>query len=111
MESGYCVFGKKVNIREIYNSCNEEYLLIRKGLTIMFTKKYEFTVETHQVIDFVRLLGRIGLKFDMSDERCTVDNLDPAKKFRYRTFNVYGKKNEMVKLFDALNIVVTYHKH
>ena len=77
----------------------------------MFTKKYDFTVETDQVINFVRLLGRIGVKFEMSDEKSTVDRLDPTERFRYRQFKVYAKKNDIAKVFEALNIIVDYHKH
>ena len=34
----------------------------------MFTITRKFQVETHEVMDFVRLLGRFGLKFKVSDE-------------------------------------------
>jgi hypothetical protein len=77
----------------------------------MFTKSYKFNVDTHSIIDFVRVLGRIGLKFDIGDERCVADKNDPDKKTRYRTFVVYAKWKEIEELMNLMDIIATYQQH
>jgi hypothetical protein len=77
----------------------------------MFNKKHNFIVESYQVIDFVRLLGRIGLRFSMSDEFSNVDELNPDKKVWYRKFTVYGRRKDMDKLFFAVNMTPAWSKH
>lgn len=79
----------------------------------MFIKKYEFKVGSTQVVDFVRLLGRFGLRFSMSDERCENAyrrDLTVTRNY-YRKFNVYTTKRKMQKFYDAVNILVNYQLH
>lgn len=63
----------------------------------MFIKKYEFPVKRSLVVDFVRLLGRYGLRFTMGDEYCVVDHNYPQNSCKYRKFKVYTTKWKMVK--------------
>ena len=61
----------------------------------MLTKTYETNVESGNVVQFVRILGKIGVRFKMSDEWFVADNLDPAKKTWYRTFRIYATKKQL----------------
>ena len=61
----------------------------------MHTKIYETNVESGNVVQFVRILGKIGIRFKMSDEWCVTDDLDPAKKIWFRTFRIYATKKQL----------------
>lgn len=69
----------------------------------MLTKTYETNVESGNVVQFVRILGKIGLRFKMSDEWYVADDLDPAKKIWYRTFRIYATKKQLKLIQNELN--------
>jgi hypothetical protein len=69
----------------------------------MFINTYETNVESGNVVQFVRILGKIGLRFKMSDEWCVTDNLDPVKKIWYRTFRIYATKKQLKLIQNELN--------
>lgn len=77
----------------------------------MFTFKKKFEVSSHDVIDFLRLLGRFGLKFEFSDEYYTIDELDPNRKQRWRMFIVKGTLRQLREFYQARDIIVKYHIH
>jgi hypothetical protein len=77
----------------------------------MFKFKKKFEVSSHDVIDFLRLLGRFGLKFEFSDEYYTVDELDPRHKQRWRLFIVKGTLRQLREFYQARDIIVKYHIH
>lgn len=79
----------------------------------MFTKKYEFKVGSDQVVDFVRLLGRFGMRFSMTDERCeNAYRRDfTVTRVYYRKFSVYTTKRKMQKFYNAVNILANYQLH
>ena len=66
----------------------------------MFNKSHEVTVESGCVVDFVRVLGSYGVRFEMSDEWYNVDQIDPNTKRWYRTFKVYAGKKQMQTILD-----------
>ena len=76
----------------------------------MFTIKRKFRVETHEGMDFVRLLGRFGLKFKVSDEYA-VEDLEQETKDRYRTFIVYATRRQMADFLEAREIIYDYTLH
>lgn len=61
----------------------------------MFKTKIRIRIGSQDVIDFVRLLGRFGLKFEFSDEYSIVDDIDPDRKLRWRRFYVYGTRRQL----------------
>ena len=61
----------------------------------MRANTYDMTVESGNVVGFVRILGKYGIRFDMGDEWNLVDNIDPTKKRWYRTFRLYTSKKQM----------------
>ena len=77
----------------------------------MFTFKKKFEINSHEVIDFVRLLGRFGLKFEFSDEYSTIDELDPTRKQRWRMFIVKGTWRQLKEFYQARDIIMKYHAH
>lgn len=81
----------------------------------MFTKEYTFKIGSNYVLNFVRLLGRIGVKFEISNTRCDVkenrfgvDGMDMEQKYYYRMFRVYATNRQIAKLRDASNILKDY---
>ena len=73
----------------------------------MFTIKRKFEVESHEVIDFVRLIGRFGLKFKISDEY-VVENPDKTTKERRRRFIIYGTHRQLSDFLEAREIIYDY---
>lgn len=71
----------------------------------MFNKGHDVTVESGCVVNFVRVLGRHGVRFEMSDEWYTIDSIDPKTKHWYRTFKVYTKKKHMQEIIGETNRV------
>ena len=77
----------------------------------MFIYVMKLEVNSHEVVDIVRLLGRFGFKFEISDEYCKVDDLDPDRKRWYRRFKIYGRKRKLNAFMDARKIIYNYQLH
>ena len=77
----------------------------------MFTCKKKFDVNSNEVIDFVRLLGMIGMRFEFSDEYCVNDDLDSSRKVRFRRFYVIGTHRQMNKFYEARDLLYKYRLH
>lgn len=77
----------------------------------MFTYEMKMEVNSHEVIDVVRLLGNFGMRFEISDEYSRVDDLDPDRKVRFRRFVVYGSRKELKAFFGARRLIKNYHLH
>lgn len=77
----------------------------------MFTYEMKIEVNSHEVIDVVRLLGSLGLRFEISDEYSRVDDLDPNRKVRFRRFVIYGSRKELKAFFAARKLIRDYHLH
>lgn len=73
----------------------------------MFTVKRKFEVENHEVMNFVRLIGRFGLKFKVSDEY-TVEDPENNTKSRYRRFIIYGTYRQLSEFLEAREIIYDY---
>lgn len=76
----------------------------------MFTVKKRFEVNSHEVMDFVRLIGRFGLKFKVSDEYCVKDENDKTVS-HHRYFTVYGTRKQISEFLEARDIIAEYYKH
>lgn len=76
----------------------------------MFTIRKKFEINNHEVIDFVRLLGRYGLRFKVSDEYIVKD-VDDKPIDRYRCFMVYGTRKQIGELLDARDMIKEYLMH
>lgn len=68
----------------------------------MLTKLYELTVESGNVVRFVRILGKFGVRFEMGDEWFIIDQLDPANKIWYRTFRIHTTKKQMKFIYNEI---------
>lgn len=73
----------------------------------MFTIKRKFEIESQEVMDFVRLIGRFGLKFKVSDEYF-VENAEKNTKDWYRRFIVYGTYRQLSEFLEAREIIYDY---
>lgn len=76
----------------------------------MFTIKKKFEIDNHEVMDFVRLLGRFGMKFKVSDEYEVIGQ-DEKTKTRRRAFIVYGTRKQLSEFLDARDIIYEYCMH
>ena len=77
----------------------------------MFKFKKKFEVSNHELIDFIRLLGRFGLEFEFGDEYYTLDELNPHRKLRYRCFVVKGTYKQLKEFYIARDIIANYLAH
>lgn len=73
----------------------------------MFTIKRKFEISSHEVMDFVRLIGRFGFKFKISDEY-VVEDPEKNTKNRYRRFIVYGTYRQLSDFLEAREIIYDY---
>lgn len=77
----------------------------------MFTYEMKMEVNSHEVVDVVRLLGKFGMRFDISNEYSKVDDLNPTHKIRFRQFTIYGTRKELKAFFSARKLIASYHLH
>lgn len=77
----------------------------------MFIYEMKLEVSSYEVVDIVRLLGRFGFRFEISDEYCKVDDLDPDRKRWFRRFKIYGRKKKLNEFIEARKIIFNYHLH
>jgi hypothetical protein len=77
----------------------------------MFTYETKMEVNSHEVIDVVRLLGSLGLRFEISNEYSRGDALEPNRKVCFRRFVVYGTRKELKAFFAARKLIQNYHLH
>lgn len=70
----------------------------------MFIKQLTLQVNSKDVVNFVRLLGRFGMRFEISNEYCKADDLDPSRKNWFRRFVIYGTRRKLTKFCGAINI-------
>jgi hypothetical protein len=61
----------------------------------MFTKNYEVTIECGFAMDLVKVLGKYGIRFEVTDEY--FDELDPNHTW-YRDFTIRTNKRMYAKL-------------
>ena len=73
----------------------------------MFNIKRKFEIEAHEVMNFVRLLGRFGMRFRMSDEYI-VEDPEAKTKRRVRRFVVYGSYRQLNEFLEAIDIIHDY---
>jgi hypothetical protein len=85
---------------------------IKKENKIMFgTYKKTVEVNSHEVIDIVRLLGHFGLKFEVSDEYCRATDPISNRKEWFRTFVIYGTRKQLAEFCNARQLVLKYLLH
>lgn len=75
----------------------------------MLERKYNFKVDERETVAFVRLLGRFGFKFEMSDVRTTVDYFGFKPTIQYRVFKVYTTPWKMAKFRETIQILASYN--
>ena len=61
----------------------------------MFTKNHEVTIECGFAMDLVKVLGKYGIKFEVTDEY--FDELDPKHTW-YRDFTIQASQRKYEKL-------------
>lgn len=71
----------------------------------MFKRQLVFKIDAKEVINFSKLLGRYGLKFEISKARCLTSDVDPDNKHFYREVKVMATKRQAYKLFESINAV------
>lgn len=107
---------KKMKLKPIHNTTRALNILLyepinkNKGVIYMFTIRRKFEVECHEVMDFVRLLGRFGLKFKVSDEY-VAEHLEDRTMNRFRRFVVFGTRRQLSDFLEAREIICDYHLH
>ena len=73
--------------------------------------KKKLEVSAHDVIDIVRLLGHIGMRFEFTDEYVKVSDTESTRKERYRMFIIYGSRKQLAEFNNLRNIILQYHLH
>lgn len=74
----------------------------------MFIVTKKFEVNVHEIIDFLRLIGRFGVKFKIGDEY-VIEGAD--NKERFRKIVVFGTRRQIADILEARAIIVEYGRH
>lgn len=74
----------------------------------MFTKSHMFKVECGNVNNFLKLVGKFGFKYDISDEMTEIDMHDLTSKYRFRYIKIYATRRQINKLYEALVLIRLY---
>lgn len=77
----------------------------------MFYYRKRFEINIHEFVDFVRLLGRYGLKFKFSDKYEVTSERDEDKKEQFRRFDVFGTRRQLSEFMETRDIILNYHLH
>lgn len=71
-----------------------------------FTKKRKFEVNIHELIDFLRILGRVGIQFKISGEY-VVEGMDGKTEY-FRKVTVFGTRRQIADILEAQEIIYDY---
>lgn len=74
-----------------------------------FTKKRKFEINSHELIDFLRILGRIGIQFKIGGEYVVAD--ENGKTERFRRVTVFGTRKQIADILEAQDIIYDYCSH
>ena len=69
----------------------------------MFKKKYVFSVIDSNVIDFCRVLGKYGLKFQIGKLHTIVNTNNPFETCHYRSIAVHASNRQAKKLYNEFS--------
>ena len=69
----------------------------------MFKKTIGLEIDSWYAMDFIRLLGEIGLEFRFGNEHYYIDDMDSRRKHYYRRWAVRGSKKQIDRLMERLN--------
>lgn len=73
----------------------------------MFTKNHEVTIGSAWAMDLVKVLGKSGIKFEVTDEYF---NVLGQEKLWYRDFTIRASKRTYVKLMNEFYANVKANK-
>lgn len=74
----------------------------------MFIVAKKFEVNVHEIIDFLRLIGRFGVKFKIGDDY-VIEGADNKEWFR--KIVVFGTRRQIADILEARAIIVEYGRH
>lgn len=78
----------------------------------MKTYFYDFIVRSYNLVDFLQVLGKFGVRFELSDVWNVVDQTDPNKKNWYRAVRVHATKKLIKEIYgETRSIVYTTVTH
>lgn len=69
----------------------------------MFKKKFIFKIVDSEVLDFCRILGKYGVKFEIGKLHTVANANDPFCALHYRLIAVYAPERQIKKLYDEIN--------
>ena len=69
----------------------------------MFKKKFIFKIVDSEVLNFCKILGRYGVKFEIGKLHTVANADDPFRALHYRLIAVYASERQIKKLCDELN--------
>lgn len=72
-------------------------------------KKKKFEINSYELIDFLRILGRIGIQFKIGNEY-VVEGTD-GKSERFRTVIVFGNRRQIADILNTQEIICEYCSH
>lgn len=68
----------------------------------MFKKVIGLEVDSWYAMDFMSILGDLGLEFRFSGEHYYVDEMDPRRKHYYRRWCIRGSKKKIDRLLERM---------
>ena len=72
-------------------------------------KRKKFEINACELIDFLRILGRVGIQFKIGNEY--VVEVSEGKSERYRTIMVFGTRKQIADVLNAQEIILEYCNH
>ena len=72
-------------------------------------KRRKFEINSCEMIDFMRILGRIGVQFKIDNEYIVEDANGRTERFRRVT--VFGTRKQIADVLEAQEIIVDYCAH
>lgn len=68
----------------------------------MFKRVIGLEIESGYSLEFMRVLGELGLEFRFGGEHYFIDELNPRRKRYYRRWAIRGTKKKLDRLFERL---------
>lgn len=68
----------------------------------MFKKTIGLVIDSWYAMEFMTLVGELGLEFRFGGEHSYADDLDPRRRHYYRRYAIRGSKKKIDRLIERL---------
>lgn len=68
----------------------------------MFKKTIGLVIDSWYAMEFMSVIGELGLEFRFGGEHCYIDDMDPRRKHYYRRWAIRGNRKTIDRLIERL---------